>query len=128
MRQWPGVWPMLAVIAVACGVAVCARVDRRAQFLARPLRWVGQRTLPIYVLHMIPLALIDAGLRATGWRAAPVVEAVAPIVLTAVVIAMCLVVHAGLVRARLGVLFDPLLLWDRLRRGRRDISASAYMG
>lgn len=128
MRQWPGVWPMLAVIAVACGVAVCALVDRRAQFLARPLRWVGQRTLPIYVLHMIPLALIDAGLRATGWRAVPVVEAVAPIVLTAVVIAMCLVVHAGLVRARLGVLFDPLLLWDRLRRGRRDISASAYMG
>lgn len=128
MRQWPGVWPLLAVVAVACGVAVCALVDRHVSVLARPLRWVGQRTLPIYVLHMIPLALIDAALRASGWRTGPLVEAMAPIVLTAVVIVLCLTLHAGLVRVRLGVLFDPLLLWDRLRRGRRDVLPSAYMG
>ncbi|MFJ4223793.1 acyltransferase family protein [Microbacterium sp. NPDC089695] len=115
MRGWPGVWPLLAVLAVACGVALCALVDRHASAVARPLRWIGQRTLPIYVLHMIPLALIDEVLRATGWRTTPVVEAVEPIVLTAVVIALCLALHAILVRLQLGVLFDPLPLWDRLR-------------
>ncbi|MEV4736568.1 MULTISPECIES: acyltransferase family protein [unclassified Microbacterium] len=128
MRAWPGVWPVLAGVAVACGVAVCALIDRHAAVLARPLRWIGQRTLPIYVLHMIPLALIDQALRASGWRAIPVVEAIAPVVLTAVVIALCLALHAALIRVRLGVLFDPLVLWDRLWRGRRDVLPSAYMG
>jgi uncharacterized membrane protein YcfT len=116
MRQWPGIWPVLAIVAVTCGVALCALVDRHAAAVARPLRWIGQRTLPIYVLHMIPLALIDAALRASGWRATPIVEAVAPIVLTAFVIGVCLALHAVLVRVGLGVLFDPLPLFDRLRR------------
>ena len=128
MRAWPGVWPVLGVVAVVCGVAVCALSDRHAAVLARPLRWIGQRTLPIYVLHMIPLALIDQALRASGWRAIPVVEAIAPVVLTAVVIAVCLSLHAVLVRVRLGVLFDPLLLWDRLRRDRRLAEPAARRG
>lgn len=128
MRQWPGVWPVLAIVAVACGVAMCALLDRYVAVVARPLRWIGQRTLPIYVLHMIPLALIDAALRASGWRAIPAVEAIGPIVLTAVVIALCLALHAVLVRLRLGVLFDPLPLWDRMRRGRRTGSWHSAAG
>ncbi len=108
MRQWPGVWPVVAVIAVAFGVSACAVLDRSMPFVARPLRWLGQRTLPIYVIHMIPLALIDGALRAAGWRASPVGEIVAPVVLTAVVIATCLAVHAGLVRMGGGRLFSPL--------------------
>lgn len=107
MRQWPGVWPLLAIVAVAFGVAGCALLDRHAGVIARPLRWIGQRTLPIYVIHMIPLALIDGALRGLGWVATPAVEVVWPIVLTAVVIAICLAVHAALVRVGLGVLFDP---------------------
>lgn len=108
MRQWPGVWPLLAMIAVAVGVAACALLDRRAGVIARPLRWIGQRTLPIYVIHMIPLALIDGALRGLGWITTPAVEVVWPVVLTAVVIASCLAADALLVRARLGRLFDPL--------------------
>lgn len=84
--------------------------------IARPLRWIGQRTLPIYVLHMMPLALIDAGLDAVGWRTTPVLEAIGPIVLTAAVIVICLGVHALLMRCGLGVLFDPLQATDRLER------------
>lgn len=114
IRLLPGVWPVLALIAVAFGVAVSVLVDRFAGVLARLLRWIGRRTLPIYVLHMMPLALLDAGLRATGWRTTPVVEAVGPIVLTALVIATCLAFHALLVRVRLGALFDPLRVTDRL--------------
>lgn len=109
MRQWPGVWPLLSIVAVAFGVAGCALIDRHADVIARPLRWVGRRTLPIYVIHMIPLALIDGALRGAGWTATPAVEVVWPIVLTAVVITICLAVHAGLVRLGLGVLFDPFV-------------------
>lgn len=118
MRRWPGVWPLLAVVAVAFGVVACATIDRHIGVIARPLRWVGQRTLPIYVIHMIPLALIDGALRGAGWVATPVVEVVWPIVLTAVVITICLAVHAVLVRVGLGVLFDPLQPIDRMAEGR----------
>ena len=120
VRLLPGVWPLLALIAVAFGVAVSVLVDRFAVPVARPLRWIGRRTLPIYVLHMMPLALLDAGLRVTGWRTTPVLEAVGPIVLTAVVIATCLALHALLVRVGCGALFDPLRVTDRLAlRGAR---------
>lgn len=118
MRQWPGVWPLLAVVAVAFGVVVCAMLDRHAGVIARPLRWVGQRTLAIYVIHMIPLALIDGALRGAGWVATPAVEVVWPIVLTALVIVICLAVHTGLVRVGLGVLFDPLQPIDRMAAAR----------
>ncbi|MCS3442754.1 acyltransferase family protein [Microbacterium phyllosphaerae] len=118
MRQWPGVWPFLAVVAVTFGVAAYAVLDRHAGAIARPLRWIGQRTLPIYVIHMIPLALIDGALRGAGWVTTPAFEVVWPIVLTGVVIAICLAVHAALVRIGLGVLFDPLLLVDRVAAAR----------
>lgn len=118
MRQWPGVWSLLAVVAVAFGVVACATIDRHVGVIAGPLRWVGQRTLPIYVIHMIPLALIDGALRGAGWVATPAVEVAWPIVLTAVVIVICLAVHAGLVRVGLGVLFDPLRPIDRMTDAR----------
>lgn len=114
IRLLPGVWPALALIAVAFGVSLSVLLDRHAAVLARPLRWIGRRTLPIYVLHMMPLALIDAGLRAVGVTTTPVVEAIGPLVLTAVVIAICLGVQALLVRCGLGALFDPLQVVDRL--------------
>ncbi|MGJ0390341.1 acyltransferase family protein [Microbacterium sp. CGR1] len=118
MRQWPGIWPLSAIVAVAFGVAACALLDRHAEMIARPLRWIGQRTLPIYVIHMIPLALIDGALRGLGWVATPAVEVVWPIVLTAVVITICLATHAGLMRIGLGSLFDPLLIVDRVAAAR----------
>ena len=114
IRLVPGVWPALAMIAVAFGVALSVLVDRFAGAVARMLRWIGRRTLPIYVLHMMPLALIDAGLRALGWTTTPVVEALGPLVLTAVVIAVCLGIHRLLLRAGAEALFDPLRVTDRL--------------
>ncbi|KQR48737.1 hypothetical protein ASF87_07805 [Microbacterium sp. Leaf161] len=125
MRQWPGVWPLLAIVAVAFGVAACATIDHCASVVARPLRWVGQRTLPIYVIHMIPLALIDGALRGAGWLTTPATEVVWPVVLTGAVIAICLVVHAGLVRVGLGALFDPLLLVDREAAAREAAARAA---
>lgn len=114
LRLLPGVWPALALIAVAFGVSLSVLIDRRVGMVARPLRWIGQRTLPIYVLHMMPLALLDAGVDAAGWSTAPVLEAIGPVVLTAAVIAICLGAHVLLVRGGLGALFDPLQAIDRL--------------
>lgn len=114
IRLVPGTWPLLCLVAVAFGVSLSVLIDRHVEVVARPLRWIGRRTLPIYVLHMMPLALIDAGLDAAGWRTTPLLETVGPLVLTAVVIAVCLAVHALLVRIGLGALFDPLRVTDRL--------------
>ncbi|MFK3677007.1 acyltransferase family protein [Microbacterium sp. NPDC090218] len=114
IRLWPGVWPLLSLTAVAFGVSSSVLLDQSAGAVARPLRWIGRHTLPIYVLHMIPLALLDAGLHAVGWRTTPVLEAVGPVVLTATVIAICLGAHAVLLRCGLGALFDPLRVTDRL--------------
>lgn len=114
IRLVPGTWPLLCLVAVAFGVSLSVLLDRHVEIVARPLRWIGRRTLPIYVLHMMPLALIDAGLHAAGWRTTPVLEAVGPLLLTAVVVAICLGVHALLVRCGLAALFDPLQVTDRL--------------
>ncbi|NJI58145.1 acyltransferase family protein [Microbacterium oxydans] len=114
IRLVPGTWPLLCLVAVAFGVSLSVLLDRHVEVVARPLRWIGRRTLPIYVLHMMPLALIDAGLHAAGWRTTPVLEAVGPLLLTAVVVAICLALHALLVRCGLAALFDPLRVTDRL--------------
>lgn len=125
MRQWPGVWPLLSVLAVAFGVAACVLLDQRVEAVARPLRWIGRRTLPIYVIHMIPLALLDGALRSTGIRTVPLIEAVEPLVLTAVVIAICLGVHALLMRLGLSILFDPLRPLTRARERARALTSGS---
>lgn len=110
-RQVFGVWPVLALLAVLGGVTACALIDRRMSSMAAPLRWLGQRTLPIYVIHMIPLALLDQWMRVAGFApllGAPVVALLEPPLMTALVIAASLGVHAVLVRCRLALLFAPL--------------------
>jgi uncharacterized membrane protein YcfT len=105
-----GVWPTLSLMAVAAGVGVCAILDRRVASVAAPLRWVGRRTLPIYVIHMIPLAVADRLLR--EWDVLPALPGAAvwePVLLTIVVIAVSLGAHRLLVRVAHGVLFDPLV-------------------
>ena len=110
-QQWLGVWTLLSMLAVAAGVSTCALIDRWEP-VAAPLRWVGRRTLPIYVIHMIPLALVDRMLRdVDGWVfSGPVLAVIEPPVVVAVVIAASLGAHALLVRVGARALFDPLVL------------------
>src|SRR5690606_31772426 len=93
--QWFGVWTVLSMLAVTAGVGVCALIDRW-QLVAAPLRWIGQRTLPIYVIHMLPLALADRMLRGVDdWVfSGPVLAVLEPLLVVAVVIAVSLGVHA----------------------------------
>lgn len=118
-KHWFGVWTVLSALAVLAGLSVCVLIDRWKP-LATPLHWIGRRTLQIYVIHMIPLALIDRMLRGVdSWVfSGPVLAAVEPLLVTAVVIAASLGIHALLMRMGARVLFDPLVVRDEWRSSR----------
>lgn len=107
-RSIPGVWPTLSMLAIGAGVSVCALADRHASTMTQPLRWLGQRTLPIYVLHMIPLAIahnfVSNHSAITRLPGAVVWE---PIVMTALVTGVSICLYQALVMLRLGRLFRP---------------------
>lgn len=98
---------LLSVVGVPFGVVVAVRLAGR-ESLAGPLAWLGSRTLRVYVLHLavltvlaqVPISLGD-GAGATSL----VATLVAPLVLTAVVVPACLLVHDVLVRGGAGYLF-----------------------
>lgn len=113
IEQWPGIWVTVSAIAVAAGICGSVLIDRHLKVMARLMRWLGRRTLPIYVIHMVVLAAIDSLLGELVGGTSALWEAIGPVVLTTAVVAVSLAVHALLVRARLGVLFNPLSLADR---------------
>lgn len=123
LRLVPGVAPAVSIVAVSFGVAASALAPRVAPRLAAGAQWLGRRTLPIYVLHMPLLAYADVLLRG------PVAEAVRalsdsgggvalaaswmavgawPLVLTGLLIAACLLLHAALCRLGAARLFAPI--------------------
>ncbi|HEU4425418.1 MAG TPA: acyltransferase family protein [Pilimelia sp.] len=121
-QEWPLVWPLVSIVAVLFGMTAAGQVSRwRA--LGGGLAALGRRTLPIYVIHMPVLALLDwllLGPMSTAdvrWQwVSAVIE---PAVLTAVAVAICLVLHAGLRRAGLTWFFDlPSRRTGHVRRGR----------
>ncbi|SDD92730.1 acyltransferase family protein [Glycomyces harbinensis] len=115
-REWFGVWTLLCLAAVYFGMSWCVLLDRWLPRMTKPLGWIGQRTLPIYVIHMLPLAVIDRVVRGTGAAEAlanPAVALVYPLLLTAAVIAICLLAHNLLNRIGRGFLFNPLVVLPR---------------
>jgi surface polysaccharide O-acyltransferase-like enzyme len=87
----------------------------------RPLeRWgtsIGQQTLPVYVLH-VPLLLIGIALVGTGAHDAPpallrspVVALATPLVLTAVIVVLALLLHRLLLHLRAEALFGIPASW-----------------
>ncbi|MHA7132714.1 CapA family protein [Oerskovia turbata] len=105
----PGVWPILALMGVVMGVAIAPLLSRTRR-IGHGLTWLGRRTLQIYVIHMPVLALVDALVvrRASdGGRAVQLVAAaVLPIILTAVVIAVSVLLGNLIARDRLTWLLD----------------------
>jgi peptidoglycan/LPS O-acetylase OafA/YrhL len=107
-KHWPGVWATASVAAVVFGVTAASMAARRPA-LVHPLAAIGRRTLPIYVMHMPLLALLHrfcfAPLAAhhSDQAAFAMVE---PAVLTVLLAAICLTVHAGLRKAGVSWLFD----------------------
>ena len=112
-RQWFGVWPLVSAAAVWAAVVVCVLLSRHAVWVAEPMMWVGRRTLPIYVVHMIPLALLDRALRdgaALRVPSSPLTAAIEPVLITALVIAGSLTIHRVMRALGLGIMFDPSAL------------------
>jgi uncharacterized membrane protein YcfT len=101
LRSIPGIALALQCIAVAFGVLFVAWISRYR--MGRPLIWLGERTLPIYLIHMLWLALIMTGLRYLDLSL--VVAYVLPVVLVVVLTALALLTHRVLATAGAAWLF-----------------------
>ena len=109
-RTWPGVWPAVCVVATVLGVTAAALLSRWA-VLGDGLARIGRTTLPIYVIHMPLLALLhralvpllSAGLDVRLRLPLAVAE---PVVLTALLVWLCLMLHRALLKLHATWLFD----------------------
>jgi threonine dehydratase len=100
-QRWLGVWPAVSVLAIALGIAGAAMIARHLRRTTRALSGLGTRTLPIYVMHLPLLAVVDRVLRGPLDVLEPrtaLVAAVEPVVLTALLIAVCLTLERVLRR------------------------------
>ncbi|MGC5018390.1 pyridoxal-phosphate dependent enzyme [Micromonospora sp. DT47] len=107
--RWLGSSLLVSVAAVPFGITAAVRLARRP-VLGGVLAALGRRTLPVYVIHMPVLALLHrllagpvAGLNGPG-RA--LLVAGYPVLLTAVVLALSLALHRGLLAAGATWLFE----------------------
>ena len=108
---------VLSLVGVPMGVAAAVRLSRTA--CSRPFAWLGQRTLPVYVMHLAVLAVLahlPIGID-LGWRPATVaLTVVYPLLMTALIALTCLGLQRLLVARGCGFLFaaPPALLdWVR---------------
>lgn len=105
-KTWFGLWPMTCAVAVVLGVTA-AGLTVRWTALSKLASGIGRRTLPIYVLHMPLLALVHAALIGplSGAGSTPqlMIALVEPLLLTAALTWLCLLLHRCLPAA---FLFD----------------------
>jgi uncharacterized membrane protein YcfT len=91
-----GLWPVLSLVAIVLGVTAAALVTRWEK-PANAIASIGRRTLPIYVIHLPLVAVLDAVLRdplsSLGPAAQLVVAVADPVVLVAVIVALCLLLQ-----------------------------------
>lgn len=92
-KQWFGVWPALCTLAVLTGIAGAVQLARIPR-LSGGLAALGRNTLPIYVMHLPLLALTHLvllrPLSALGPGPQLLLAVVLPVVLTALLVAVCL--------------------------------------
>lgn len=115
---------VLSLVGVPMGVVAAVRLSRTAG--SRPLAWLGQRTLQVYVLHMAVLAVVVHLPIGTdlGWAPASLLLTAAyPVLMTGSITMVCLCLHRLLVSRGLGFLFAaPSALMDAVRRVGHDPS------
>jgi len=95
-KTWFGLWPLVSGVAIVLGVTAAGLVTR-SSWLTNSLTSIGRRTLPIYVMHMPLLALIHALLRkplsAAGSTTQWIASIAEPVVLTALLAWLCLLLY-----------------------------------
>lgn len=98
---------LLSLLGVPWGIRLAVAVARLPRTTAA-LAWVGRRSLPVYVLHVAVLAglhHVAPGLPGGGDVASLLLVIAYPVLVTALVVACCLLARAALVRLGLGALF-----------------------
>ncbi|GGL13959.1 hypothetical protein Sme01_70830 [Sphaerisporangium melleum] len=114
-QRLPGVWPAVCVIATVFGVSAAPMVAA-IPVIGAGLARLGRRTLAVYVIHMpvlaLPHQLLAGPLAHAGAQVRFALAAVHPVLMTALVVALCLLLETGLRRSRALWLFD---LPSRLR-------------
>lgn len=98
---------LLSLVGLPAGLTAAVALSRVPR-VAEPLAWLGRRTLPIYVLHMVVIAGVQhSGVVLGEGRtvASFVLTLTYPLLLTGLVVAGCLVTHALATRHGLGFLF-----------------------
>lgn len=98
---------LLSVVGLPVGITAAVELSRVAR-VAEPLAWLGRRTLPVYVLHMVVIAVVQhSGVVLGEGRTAAsfALTAAYPLLATALVVAVCLAAHTLAVRHGLGFLF-----------------------
>ncbi|WP_309647993.1 acyltransferase family protein [Nocardioides sp.] len=98
---------LLSVVGLPAGITAAVELSRIAR-VAEPLAWLGRRTLPVYVLHMVVIAVVQHSgvVLGEGRTAASFALTVGyPVLVTALVVTVCLVGHTLAVRHGLGFLF-----------------------
>ena len=94
-----------STVGVPLGIGLCVLLARGR--VAAPLAWLGRRTLPIYVMHSPLLALALHLPTPIGTGRLGALEAAAyPVLLTAVAVAVALLLHALLRRVGADALFE----------------------
>lgn len=106
--RWPGVRPVLGVLGIVVGVAAAGALARSR--VGPALGRLGQRTLPVYVLHLPLVAVVHRGAahvveKGGGAASSTLLATVYPAVVTAAVLLACLLLHRALLRLRAGWLF-----------------------
>ncbi|WP_328324674.1 acyltransferase family protein [Kribbella sp. NBC_00382] len=121
-KTWFGLWPVVSGVAIVLGVTAAGLVTRW-EGLSNGLASIGSRTLPIYVMHMPLLALTHAvligPLSSAGPRTQWIVAIAEPVVLTAFLAWLCLVLYRYLPKA----LFE--LPFPRTTRVARTVTRSS---
>lgn len=106
---FPGVWLLVSLLGIVMALLMAPMLFR-ARFFGGHLAALGERSLPIYLIHMPLLAIAD--LFVLGWLsnariAVQLVAAVTlPLVLTALIVCACLLINRLITRDGLYWLFD----------------------
>ena len=99
----PALKVALSIVGVVAAVLLAAQLEGSA--IGRGLHYIGQRTLPIFLMFDIFIAIVlDPFLRLPHFILLP--HVVSPLVMAAVVIALTVITHQGLMRSRLTWLFE----------------------
>ncbi len=112
---------LLSLVGLPAGITAAVALSRLPR-VAEPLAWLGRRTMPVYVLHMVVIAVVQhTGVVLGEGRTAAsfALTLTYPLLVTGLVVGASLAAHALALRVGLGLLFA--LPEGALRTGKHPI-------